>query len=363
VGTDLLTRLLVQPDAPSGLSARDWESLLGQARQARLQARLAQRFVDRGWLQAVPHAPRQHLESALRIADRQRHEVFWEIDCILRALAKVETPIVLLKGAAYLAAGLPSASGRLFSDVDIMVDRRHLGAVESALFASGWLSQERNAYNDRYYRRWMHELPPMQHVHRGTSIDVHHTITPPTSRFRVDGTRLLEGAHTLPAHPRLSVLAPVDMVLHSAAHLFQEGEFGHGLRDLLDLNDLLIHFGERAGFWAELFDRAEELHLHVPLSHALTHVGRLFKTYPPGPMVERTRRLDRSMVKGRLMVTLLSVALRPEHPSCDGPYSGLARGLLYLRSHWLRMPAHLLAYHLGRKLFMRLKSEPDHPAR
>jgi len=153
------------------------------------------------------------------------------------------------------------------------------------------------------------------------------------------------------------------MVLHSAAHLFQEGEFGHGLRDLLDLNDLLLHFGQRAGFWGELLDRADELRLQVPLAHALTHVGRLFKTRPPAALAERVRKLDGGLIRARLMATLLSVALRPEHPSCDGPYSALVRSLLYLRSHWLRMPVHLLTYHLGRKLFMRLKNEPEQPAR
>jgi hypothetical protein len=287
----------------------------------------------------------------------------WEIDCIRCALDKVDTPVVLLKGAAYVAAGLPPAPGRLFSDVDIMVDRRQLPAVEAALFASGWISQERNAYNDRYYRRWMHELPPLQHVHRGTSIDVHHTITPPTSRFSVDGTRLLADAQELAGQPRLSVLAPADMVLHSAAHLFQEGEFGHGLRDLLDLNDLLLHFGARAAFWPELLDRADALRLQVPLAHALTHVARLFGTRAPAALTERVQELDSGVIRGRLMASLLRVALRPEHPSCDGPYSTLARGLLYLRSHWLRMPVHLLTYHLGRKLFMRLKSAPEHSAR
>jgi hypothetical protein len=289
--------------------------------------------------------------------------VLWEIDCIRRALAKVDTPIVLLKGAAYLAAGLPPAPGRLFSDIDIMVDRRHIDAVEGALFASGWISQERNGYNDRYYRRWMHELPPMRHVHRGTNIDVHHTITPPTSRFSVDGARLLDRLQPVAGRPGLFVLAPADMVLHSAAHLFQEGEFGHGLRDLLDLNDLLSHFGQRASFWPELLDRADELQLRVPLSHALTHVERLFSTSAPPELAERVRVLDDSWFKRRLMTTLLGIALRPEHPSCEGPFSGLVRWLLYVRSQWLRMPPHLLIYHLGRKTVMRLKADPQHAGR
>ncbi|TMH12159.1 MAG: nucleotidyltransferase family protein [Betaproteobacteria bacterium] len=344
------------------MSARDWEALLGQARRAMLQARLATRFVEQASMADVPQGPRQHLESALRLAERQRHEVLWEVDCVRRALARVDTPVVLLKGAAYLAADLPPARGRLFADVDIMVDRRQLVAVENALFASGWISQERNAYNDRYYRRWMHELPPMRHVHRGTTIDLHHTITPPTSHFNVDGARLLEHLQPIAGHPRLAVLAPADMVLHSAAHLFQEGEFDHGLRDLLDMNDLLRHFSQRPDFWTELLDRADELRLQVPLSHALTHLERLFSTTAPDHLTARVRALDRSRIKRRMMTTLLSIALRPEHPSCDGPFSGLARWLLYIRSHWLRMPLHLLTYHLGRKLLMRLTSESNPPA-
>ena len=343
------------------LPPRAWETLLGQARQARLQGRLARYFLDRGQFAEVPEGARHHLESGLRLAERQHHEVFWEIDCIRRALVDVGTPIVLLKGAAYLAAGLPPAPGRLFSDVDIMVDHRQIDAVENALFAAGWISQERNAYNEHYYRHWMHELPPMRHVHRGTSIDVHHTITPPTSRHRVDGARLLDRLQPVASRPGLFVLAPVDMVLHSAVHLFQEGEFGRGLRDLLDLSDLLSHFGGRAGFWIELLDRADELRLQVPLSHALIHIERLFSVSPPAEFAQRVRALDRSAVRRRLMTGLLRIALRPEHPSCDTQFSGLARWLLYVRSHWLRMPPHLLVFHLGRKALMRWQASAEQP--
>ncbi len=55
------------------------------------------------------------------------------------------------------------------------------------------------------------------------------------------------------------------------------------------------------------------------------------------------------------MSSLLGVALRPDHPHCDGPYTGIARWLLYVRSHHLRMPLYLVVPHLLRKAFMRLK--------
>ncbi len=315
--------------------------------------------MDRGWLDEVPEGPRHHLHSALHIVRRQRLEVAWEADCIRRALATVDTPIVLLKGASYVLTDLPPARGRIFSDVDIMVARSRIGEVEGALFAAGWLSAERDAYNNRYYREWMHEIPPMQHVQRGTTIDVHHTITPPTSRFKIDGAELMGRIRPIPGQPGLYTLHPVDMVLHSAAHLFMEGEFGRGLRDLLDLNDLVIHFSREPAFWDELLDRAAQLGLQIPLSHALIHLNRLFATAAPEHLHPRIRSLDNSLVSRHLMSALLGIALRPEHPHCDGPLTGLARWLLYVRSHHLRMPMYLVVPHLVRKAFMRLKKKDE----
>ena len=356
---DLLSSLWAAPSRQPKLSPREWELLLGQARQARMQGRLAQHFAERAWMSDVPAGPRCHLESGLIVARRQWHEVRWEADCIRRALASVRTPIVLLKGAAYLLAGLPPAPGRIFSDIDILVEHSKLAEVESALFAAGWISEERDAYNDRYYRQWMHELPPMRHVQRGTSIDVHHTITPPTSRFKVDGAELLNRIQAIPDHPGLYTLCPTDMVLHSATHLFLEGEFDHGLRDLLDMNDLVVHFAKDADYWDQLLDRAEELELNIPLSHALIHLKRLFSTSPPIRLNDRIRALDRSAIQRRLMSGLLSRALRPNHPSCDARFTALARWLLYVRSHHMRMPIHLAIPHLVRKALMRIWADDE----
>lgn len=328
--------------------------LLGQARQANLQGRLAQHFATNNWMTDVPAGPGCHLQSGLIIASRQLHEVRWEANCIRRALADIDTPIVLLKGAAYVLAELPPAPGRIFSDIDVLVERSKLDEVESALLAAGWLSEERDAYNDRYYRQWMHELPPMRHVQRGTTIDVHHTITPPTCRFKVDGAQLLNRVQAIPDHPGLYTLSPTDMVLHSAAHLFLEGEFGHGLRDLLDMNDLVLHFSREPRFWEELLDRAEQLGLQIPLSHGLIHLNRLFSTSVPNHLDDRFKSLDPSFMTRRLMATLLAIALRPEHPTCDEWFTGFVRWLLYVRSHHLRMPVHLVVPHLTRKAMMRM---------
>lgn len=350
--TDLLSRVWGTELRLAGFSARDWELLLGQARRARLLPRLARHLEDQeGGLAVLPSPQQLYLRGALHLLERQRHEVLAELAHLRRALRGLATPVVLLKGAAYLFAGLPPARARVFSDLDIMVEPGQIAAVEDALMAGGWISEERDAYNQRYYRQWMHEVPPLRHVQRGSVIDLHHTIAPPTSRFKVDAARLLERVRPV-GTSGLFVLGPEDMVLHSAVHLYQESEFDHGLRDLLDLRDLLLHFGREPAFWPALLARAKELHLEEPLFHLLHQARRLLQLPLPA---EAEAALAAHLGRGpgtSFVATLLGQALRPNHPSCDGPAARLARWMLYVRSHWMRMPLYLLLPHLVRKAYM-----------
>ncbi len=363
---DLLTPVFGSPRLLLEWSPRQWELVLAQAMRAHLLARLATQARASGWLEQLPAGPRFQLLSSLRLVERQRHEVLWEVEAIHRALDGTGIPVVLLKGAAYLRAGLPPATGRLFSDIDFLVPRDRIEEAESALFGAGWISDERDAYNQMYYRRWSHEIPPLRHVQRLSVIDLHHTIAPPTSRYKIDGAALLQQARPIPDCPGVFVLAPVDMVLHSAVHLFQEGEFDKGLRDLLDLRDLLHHFEqtEGAGFWPALLARARSLGLQVPLHHALFHQQRLFGAPWPAALAAEIDALRPRSLGRAWMARLLALALRPNHPSCDSRWTGLARWLLYVRSHYLRMPFYLVLIHLGRKAWMqRFPNDPAVPAR
>lgn len=355
--TDHLSGLWRAEQAPE-LTLRGWEDMLGQARRSRLQARLALHFEERGWLAQVPPGPATYLSIGKLAAERQRREVEWELDRIDAALSGVDTPVVVLKGAAYLLAGLPPGQGRLFSDIDIMVARDRLPQAEAAMLAAGWAPEPHDDYDDLYYRRWSHELPPLKHVQRGTFLDMHHTISPPTSRYVVSGETLLKRA--VPARPghRLLVLCPEDMVLHSVVHLIQEGEFDAGLRDLLDIQDLIRHFEAKPGFWSRLLDRAKELGLETPLSLALTQLRRRLAWQPPPSKTARLADLDRRIIVRPLMAHLLSLALAPHHPSCDSRASEIARLALYIRSHYLRMPLLMVLPHLARKAWKRLRAKP-----
>lgn len=351
---DLLTPLWTAQRLPT-LTARDWERLLSQARCARLSGRLARWCEEKGCLADVPIGPRRHLESALRQVRRLQDQTRWEADCLRRALGALPTPIVLLKGAAYVLADLPPARGRIFVDVDILVAREHLRDVEMALFAAGWVAQRLDPYDDRYYRDLMHELPPMQHVERGTALDVHHTLTPPTSRFAIEVAPILASVRPLPGQERLSTLAPADMVLHSAVHLMQDGEHTAALRDVLDIADLVRAFEVDPDFWPTLLARARELAFGEVLNDVLQQACRVAGlTLPPGTD-EALRRMAPRTWRNRLMARLLCEAMRPMHPDCNGTLTALSRWMLYGRSHWLRMPWYQILPHLARKAWRRLK--------
>ncbi len=351
---DLLTGLWTRTTPPDW-PASGWERLFSQARRARLMGRVALQVQARGWSGQVPAQALPHLDNALRMAARQQQIVRWEVDCIRRAIGHLPTPIVLLKGAAYVMAGLPAARGRRFGDIDILVAADALPAVEAALAAQGWAPLPMAPDDDRYYRDRTHELPPMKHADRPTVLDVHHAITQPGSDYACDPRPLLEAAQPLPDQPRLQVLCPEDMVLHAAVHLMQEGDFARGLRDLLDLDDLIRCFAGRPDFWPRLLTRAGLLRLDAPLLDVLTPLRRTLGLDVPQASWQALRQRAARPWRQPWMDAMLRVALRPDHPDADGPATRLVRGCLYVRAHWMRMPLHRSIPHLARKAWLRLR--------
>jgi hypothetical protein len=245
-------------------------------------------------------------------------------------------------------AGLPMARGRLFSDIDILVPQASLDAVEHALLKAGWATTHEDPYDQRYYREWMHELPPMKHVRSQGMVDVHHAILPRTAPIQPDTARLLASAVPL-GDGGLAVLAPADMVLHSAVHLFHDGEFDKGLRDLLDIHRLLQHHGAAPGFWDSLTARAREHGLGRPLYYALRYCTLLFGLTAPSTTMTRAAAWAPAWPVRWMMDQLFGRALLPRHQSCVRRFDAAARFVLYVRANWLRMPPLLLARHLLRK--------------
>jgi hypothetical protein len=353
MSVDLLPLVLAAPEQMLDLSAPEWERLIRQARKAQLLGRIALICEERRWADRILPRPLQHLQSALRQCEWRRRTVRFEVDCVRRAIKPIDMPVILLKGAAYELAALPLARGRIYNDIDIMVPHDRMRDAEGALGAAGWFPQAFDAYDQHFYREWMHEIPPLQHLTRRTEMDVHHTITPPVSRYRVDAKRLWQAALPLDMAGRFFVLAPADMVLHCVAHLFQEGEFEHGLRDVVDVADLLDHFGKEVGFWQMLVDRAAELGLGRLLYYAVQQIRRIFGARPPAELIAAVDRFAPPGAVGGLMTSLFGKALLADLSGGRRMSTDIARELLYMRGHYLRMPVRLMVPHLMRKAWRR----------
>lgn len=347
----MLIQALLNPERTAVLNGRDWHWLLLQAREHGLLAKLDALLTARGLFEQAPYKARAHMHAGRTAVLSSQTAVRFEVNRIVRALRGSDIPLLLMKGAAYLHAGLPPAAGRFVGDVDLMVPRSRIGEIERLLTEKGWLAAELDAYDQRYYREWAHEIPPMQHPERDTPVDIHHTIAALTSRVHPDAAAIL--ATSLPlAETPLRVMAPADMVLHSAVHLFND-EVSMPLRDLFDLHDLLCHFSQESAFWEQLLERAELHGLQRVLYHLLRHTRGLLKTPVPSEVLDAVARWAPSWIVRPLIGGVLRRHFAPVPPNGDATAKNISNKLLYLRAHWLRMPTRLLLPHLARKSWKR----------
>ncbi|MDO8843394.1 nucleotidyltransferase family protein [Methylicorpusculum sp.] len=354
-----LRDVFINPHCVEDYHLQQWDLLIRQARSANVLVRLAEMFKESALFDAIPDKPRMHLESAWIHAQRFKLSLIWEIKCIEKALLPIDEPIIFLKGAAYHLADNHAGKGRLFSDIDILVPEKAIPEVERALIKGGWMTNTFDPYDQRYYREWMHEIPPMRHLKRQTTLDVHHNILPKTCKFCPDSKKLLANI-VQTGENNTWVLAPEDRILHSATHLFHEGELEQGFRDLSDLDLLLKEFATHPDFWSTLLLRADELKQRIPLYYALRYTHAILDTPVPQSVLDQSEKYLTGRVRRAFMDFLFLRALMPNHASCNDRWTGFARWLIYIRSHALKMPIRLLIPHLLRKSFRRFSSKDTH---
>ena len=333
-----LARLLAEPDGAAALDERQWGEVIAIARAELLLGTLAVRVAGL----PLPPGVAPILADAAAAAEANRRAALWEAQAAARALAPLGLVALLLKGTAYLAAGLEAGRGRSVGDLDLLVPRDRLAEAEGALLAAGWEWVKPDSYDDAYYRRWMHELPPLIHRERDRMADVHHTILPLTARPTPDAAALVAAAVPLGAdgEGRLATLSPADMIVHAAAHLIADGDLAGGLRNLWDIDRLCREFGDDRDIYADVHERARRHGLGKAVARALRLAQQLYGTpasqdhAPAG--ARRGERWSDRLFRRRLLAR--DGWGRPTRPAI--------RLSFYVRSHALRMPPAMLARHL-----------------
>jgi hypothetical protein len=359
----LLLELLRDPSAALGASAREWDGVVRVARATRLLAPLGARLAAHGVLERIPPRVRAHFDSEQALVAHRTQMARRLLGELGRLLGGRGFPVVVLKGGAYLLQDFACARGRLFSDVDLLVPRAHLDEVEGLLRDAGWVFAESlDAYDERYYREWSHELPPLEHPGHPLQLDLHHSILPPVGRVRPDDAALFAASVVVEGTP-FRVLAPADQVLHVCAHVFQDSDLAEMLRDVADLDGLLREHAARAGFADELAARARVHGLGRALWYGLEFCGALFATPMPREAKEALAYAAPGPAVRAAMAHLGTRALLPESPDrLPSIAKRGARQLLFLRYLLLRFPLRLLVLHAAYKGARRFRRAPKDPA-
>jgi hypothetical protein len=353
---------LQQPAVSLDWTLAQWDHRVRLARRLRLLGRLAEAVLGAGLAPRLPEPVVHALQAEARLARARCQALLWCRERAAQALAGLDAPLVLLKGAAYMAQRLPNAAGRLPSDLDILVPAAALPEARSRLVAAGWEEVALDAHDQRYYREWSHELPPMRHALHVIELDVHHNILPPVARDRVDAERLLQAARPLadPGEAPWWVLGPEDQVLHCAAHLLNDSEQRDRLRDLVDLQVLLAAHGAAApGFGGRLVARARELGLHEVLALAASLVAEGLRA-PLEPELAEAVAEALSVRRLARLQRRFATVLAPRDPAAEPALAvRLAETALLLRHHWRRMPLPLLLRHTWHKAWVARRATPE----
>jgi hypothetical protein len=325
----------------------DWETLIRQARHANLISRIAILLEQSNIFEDIPNKPKQHFLNAIKISKAHERSARWEVQDIHQILSQHNIDFILLKGCAYIWQKNNASIGRLFGDTDILIKKSEIKEAEKILVHSGWVTTKLDEYDQRYFRAWMHEIPPLHHTSRHTTLDVHHSIIPPIikSRFNID--LLWEDAIEDKDNPGLLTLSLPDMILHSATHLFHEGEFDNGFRDINDLDALLRQYQLESGDWNQLVERAGKLDLSNDLYYALNYCKTILQTPVPDDLIERMK-MNTTLPKFKIWLLDQAYlrALSPAHSICQSHGFKLASFILFIRSHWIKMPLRILIPHL-----------------
>lgn len=344
----LLLEAIIQPACLVRYDNAQWELLLRLARRVKLFGYLAARLEKEGLLDNIPMRAANLLRSGLIQARKQQQSVRWELNRVRWALDNPDIPVIVLKGMAYLLQGLPNAAGRMFVDLDLLVSKEDLSRIETALLEKGWQHHALTDYDERYYREWSHEIPALVHPERSIEVDVHHTLSSPLGKLKIDPQPFREAAIEV-KEAGCYVLSPEDMVLHCAVNLFQNNELADDLRHLVDFSELLLFFSNQQPFFQQkLIGRANQLGLEKPLFYGLYFSRLLLQSAIPDGL---EKQLDQQpgWIAQRVMHYCVPLALLPQHPDYPSGKAEFARLWLYWRSHWLRMPLYRLLPHLAYK--------------
>ncbi|GAB2698506.1 nucleotidyltransferase family protein [Aliiglaciecola aliphaticivorans] len=352
--TKTLYELLLTPKLGLALSTKEWQSVIFILRESKLLASLYYVAKREGCYQDYPDFAKRHLFSAQVYAKRQAQQICFEAVEFRLLLEQVGITAVFLKGAAYTLRKSLNSYGRVCSDIDVLVNKKDLNIAEAHLKQNRWQSEELSDYDEKYYRDWAHEVPPLIHVNRATVVDMHHNLYPPISGRATNISQFISSRQK--TQSGCFVLDPATTVMHSIIHMFANEDSSSWMRDLFDIMLLIEEFGDDQ-FWGSLVDLSNKTDFNFEFVSCLKAL-QLYSNKPL-PDVANTCLENYKFNKVELWILHQGIlpAICPEHDLLLTPKIRWAKKLVYFRGHWIKMPFYVLIKHFAFKSFFAIRDQ------
>jgi hypothetical protein len=339
----MLTKYLLDFTLLESVSDDEVHSLLRVLIHAQLHGYVAYKLKD---IEKYPRAFKRHILSIKTFSKAQYVQVIKACKTISHDLEALRAPVLLLKGAAYIAANKDNAKGRLISDIDILVSKEHLPDVERLLTSKGWAPKELDDFDEKYYRDWSHELPPYTHLETGVTLDIHHNLLPGTSGKTIDIADIIATKQATD----FNLFVPKDeyLILHSAIHLLLNDDIEKGLRDCLDLHCLLKEYIQSNNIETlqSVFKNAGcEREFFV-----LLNLLRKLFTGEAGIYSDKTLSTNSNSTY-KSIASDLEKAVFPATSYLSNSTNRYARFKVYLRGHLSKMPLSIFLRHITYKAY------------
>lgn len=342
----MLSKYLLDFIVPDNFTNDQYHSLLRLLIHSQLHGHIAQKLEN---TDNYPTKFQRHLSAINTFSNAQHVQTIRACNIISVDLEDLTAPVLLLKGAAYIAAKKSNARGRLISDIDILVEKQYLSNVETLLLKNGWVVKELDDFDEKYYREWSHELPPYTHLETGVTLDVHHNLLPGSSGKTINIQDIIETKR----NTEFKLHVPNDgyLILHSAIHLLLNDDIQKGLRDCVDLHYLITDYVKEESIETlqGVFRNANCEKEFFVLLNLLT---KLFKS-EADLYAKKTLELNNKKAYESISNDL-EKAVFPASQYLYDSTNSFARFKVYIRGHLSKMPLTVFVRHIMFKAYRTL---------
>lgn len=354
-----LIDVLINPPILLNLTLENLSLIIAEARYFNMLSQLKYLCEQHKLLPLLPIQCQKHFDSAWLFYANQSRKLEKEVTEIEKVLKPLAIDWMYLKGCAYHLTGMRCFTGRMMSDIDLLVSEKDLSKVENALKASGFIQKKMTNYDEKFYRNWAQEIPPVKHLFRQVDLDVHFNILPKTIKEALDGKFLFEQSAAIGIKPYEKALKPHAMLVHSAIHLFHESEYHKGLRDLYDIVLFIKEFGDDEIFWQETMTLQNNIGNQQSLYLALRYCTKIYHLPIPQKVMQHYEKYKPSTLILKLLDFSFISVFTSTYPSHRKFGYRFACYFLYLRGHLKRMPIRLLIPHLTRKSVYKFRAKEE----